>query len=68
MRAYEFSSVVGDSGIIQIPEQYLQNITSPVRIILLANEKAPAAKSKRFSAIKLKTKGFKFDRDAANER
>jgi len=68
MQAYEFSSVVEEKGIIQIPEQYLQNITSPVRIILLTNEKTPVDNKKRFSAMRLKTKGFKFDRDAANER
>jgi len=68
MQAYEFSSVVEEKGIIQIPKQYLQNITSPVRIILLTNEKNSAGKKKQFSAMTLKTKGFKFDRDAANER
>jgi len=68
MQAYEFSSVVEEKGIIKIPERYLQNITSPVRIILLTNEKTPVDKKKRFSAMRLKTKGYKFDRDAANER
>jgi len=68
MQAYEFSSEIEERGIIQIPERYLQNIASPVRIILLTNEKAPAVGKKCFSAMKLKTKGFKFDRDAANER
>ena len=68
MQAYEFSSEIEERGIIQIPERYLQNIASPVRIILLTNEKAPAVGEKCFSAMKLKRKGFKFDRDAANER
>ena len=67
MQAYEFSSEVAERGTIQIPERYLRNITSPVRIILLTNEKTPVDEKKHFSAIKLKTKGFKFDRDAANE-
>jgi hypothetical protein len=68
MQAYEFSSIIEDNGIIHIPQQYLENITSPVKIILLTNEETQNKMEKRFSAIKLKTKGFKFDRDIANER
>jgi hypothetical protein len=68
MQAYEFSSVIEDDGIIHIPSQYLQNISSPVKVILLANNEDQNKKKKIFSAIKLKTKGFKFDRDVANER
>jgi hypothetical protein len=68
MQAYEFSSVIESDGIIHIPSQYLQNISSPVKVILLANNQTQNKTGKIFSAIKLKTKGFKFDRDAANER
>jgi hypothetical protein len=68
MQAYEFSSVIEDDGIIHIPPQYLPNISSPVKVILLANNQEKNKTGKMFSAIKLKTKGFKFDRDAANER
>ena len=68
MQAYEFSSVVENEGIIHIPQQYLENISSPVKIILLTNEKSPTDKGKKFSAISLETKGFKFNRDEANER
>ncbi|MDR2169007.1 MAG: hypothetical protein LBP59_02590 [Planctomycetaceae bacterium] len=68
MQVYEFSSVVEDNGIIHIPSQYLQNISSPVKVILLTNDEKKINKEKKFTAIKLKTKGFKFDRDAANER
>ena len=67
MQAYEFSSIIGNEGVIHIPKQYLEQISSPVKIILLTNEKALQNKNKHFSAIKLKTKGFKFDREAANE-
>jgi hypothetical protein len=67
MQAYEFNSVVED-GIIHIPDEYKNIISSPVKVIILAeNEFKPNGK-KRFSAIKLKTKDFKFDRDVANER
>ncbi|MCL2379987.1 MAG: hypothetical protein FWC64_00165 [Treponema sp.] len=68
MQAYEFNSVVGNEGIIHIPQQYLTNISSPVKVIILTNEKVPNNKNKHFSAISLETKGFKFNRDEANER
>jgi hypothetical protein len=68
MRAYEFSSIIEDNGVIRIPAQYLQNISSPVKIILLANDETQNRSAKEFTAIRLKTKGFKFDRDAANGR
>ena len=68
MQALEFSSVIGDEGIIHIPKQYLENISSPVRVILLMNERTREKNNrKQFSALKLKTNGFKFDRDIANE-
>ena len=67
MQAYEFSSVIEKEGVIHIPKQYLEKISSPVKIILLANEDTLHNRKNNFSAIKLKTKGFKFDRDMANE-
>ena len=67
MQAYEFSSIIENEGVIHIPKQYLQKISSPVKIFLLVDEETPNKKSKNFSAIKLRTKGFKFDRDIANE-
>ena len=68
MQAYEFSSVVEDKGVIHIPEQYLKNISSPVKIILITNEENSQNTNKHFSAISLRTKKFKFDRETANER
>jgi hypothetical protein len=68
MQAYEFSTVIDDNGIIHVPSQYLQHISSPVKIILLTEDKTPPKTDKKFSAIKLKTKGLKFNRDIANER
>jgi len=67
MQAYEFDSIVENEGVIHIPKQYLQKISSPVKIILLTNESALQNRNKHFSAMKLKTKGFKFDRESANE-
>jgi hypothetical protein len=65
MQAYEFSSVVEDNGIIHIPSQYLQNISSPAKVIILTNDETRVNEEKKFTAIKLKTRDFKFDRDAA---
>jgi hypothetical protein len=48
--------------------QYLQNISSPVKVILLTNDETKVTRVKKFTAIKLKTKDFKFDRDVANEQ
>jgi hypothetical protein len=67
MKAYEFNSIVENEGVIRIPKQYLVKISSPVKIILLANENTLHKKNKHFSAMKLRTKGFKFDRELANE-
>jgi len=67
MQAYEFSSIIENEGIIYIPKQFLEKVSSPVKIILLSNEEGLKNKTKQFSAIKLKTKGFNFDREAANE-
>jgi hypothetical protein len=69
MQIYEFNSVVEDNGIIRIPEQYRHNILSPVKVIVYANDEIQSSnKKKHFTAMKIKTKGFKFDRDEANGR
>jgi hypothetical protein len=67
MKAYEFNSIVESEGVIHIPKQYLLKISSPVKIILFTNEETLPDKSKHFSAMKLRTKGFKFSRELANE-
>ena len=69
MKTYEFSAAVEDNGIIRIPGKYLHNISSPVKVIVLTNDETQSSnKSKHFSAMKIRTKGFKFDRNEANER
>jgi hypothetical protein len=67
MQTYEFSSIVNNDGVVHIPKQYLEKISSPVKIILLSEDTMQNSRSKKFSAIKLKTKGFRFNREAANE-
>jgi len=68
MLAYEFDTVIEDEGVIHIPRQYLEKVTSTVKVILLSNEESLQNGKKHFSAMKLQTRGFKFDREAANER
>ncbi|GBR73555.1 hypothetical protein NO1_0910 [Candidatus Termititenax aidoneus] len=67
MQAYEFSSTV-DDGVIHIPEQYKDKLSSFVKVIVFSNSMADRAVKKNFSALKLQTKGFKFNREEANER
>jgi hypothetical protein len=69
MKIYEFISAVEDDGIIRIPPQYLHDISSPVKVIVLSDDEIQGGNDKKhFSAMKIKTKGFKFDRNEANER
>ena len=68
LQAYEFNSVVDKEGIIYVPQQYLSNISSPVKVIILSSGKKTNNGNKQFSAINLETKGFKFNREEANER
>jgi hypothetical protein len=67
MQAYEFSSVIEKDGIIHIPRHYLPDISSSVKVILLIDEKTEKKNRKQFSAMGLETKGFKFNREEANE-
>ncbi|WP_157278942.1 MULTISPECIES: hypothetical protein [Proteiniphilum] len=68
MQAIEFNSFVRD-GAIPIPEQYRTKITSAVRVIVFSEDNAQHdRKRKRFTAMKLRTKDFVFNREEANER
>ena len=66
MIAYEFNSTISD-GIIRIPDQYRDKIWSEVRVIVLPQEQEKKTVGD-FTAISICTEGFKFDREAANER
>jgi hypothetical protein len=71
----QFESVVED-GIIRIPEQYVEDVPSLVRVTLVPADKAHVrARTKEgpftsddFIALKIDTRGWKFDREEANER
>ena len=69
MQAYEFKTVVRD-GLIHIPEQLCDENLSHVRVILLADtvKNVSAPRKNRFTAIRLKTKGFTFNREETHER
>ena len=69
MQAYEFNTVI-ENGVISVPKQYLGQHLTSVRVILLSDSisQRKPLKNKRFTAMKLKTKGFKFNREEANER
>lgn len=71
MQAYEFNAVIHE-GMIRIPERYQGKLLSPspVRVILLSNTTTLPVGSgnKKFTAMKLQTKGFVFNREEANER
>jgi uncharacterized protein YpiB (UPF0302 family) len=68
MQAYEFSTAVEDDGVIHIPKEYLKGISSTVKVIIFTNDEERQPKKKTFTAMKIHTKGFKFNREEANER
>jgi hypothetical protein len=67
MQVIAFKAILEKEGIIHIPEQYLENISSSVRVVILSDEKPLKNKNKHFSAMSLETRGFKFNREEANE-
>jgi hypothetical protein len=66
MQAYEFDAAI-ENGIIRVPPMYRDRIRSHVKVILLEQEGEKTA-PKEFTALRLHTKGYKFDREEANER
>jgi hypothetical protein len=82
MNAIEFSAKI-KNGVIKIPQQYLQNVQNgDAKIIVLMREKSVMQNTnivkrrqikkntvkRKFKALSLDTKGFKFSRKEANER
>ena len=69
MIKYEFLAVVdADSERILIPEQYRGLIKSNMRVIVIEESDLPAERTVSFTAMRVATKGFKFDREEANKR
>jgi len=67
MHAIEFETQA-HNGIVEIPQQYLDWRNKTVKVILLAIDEEQSIKPIQFNAVKLKTKGYHFNRDQANER
>ena len=74
MPVIQFESVV-EGNLIRIPEQYISQIPAVVAVTLMGVEKPPLKPETRkelpsideFPAV-LNTRGWKFDREEANER
>lgn len=76
-RAIQFDTVI-ERGIIRIPEQYIKAVPVAVQVTLVpvsdfrvkmgAKASAGALSSRDFSALKINTRDWKFDREEANER
>lgn len=68
MKAIEFKAKA-EKGIIEIPEKYKNKLDHEVRVIILLEDKENEYVSRHgFTAVKIKTKGFRFNREEANER
>lgn len=67
MHAIEFETQA-HNGIVEIPQQYLAWKNKAVKVILLDIDEEQSVKPMQFNAVKLKTKGYRFNRDQANER
>jgi len=69
MQTFEFK-VKPQNGVIKLPPQFQQWDDKQVRIILLIEEMDIQTEKDcyAFDAISLKTKGFHFNREEANER
>jgi hypothetical protein len=73
MNAFEFTTYV-ENGIIKIPEKYRKNLSKEIKVIVLfdAVQKASRLEKrkslKKITSLGIPTKGFKFDREEANER
>jgi len=69
MQTYEFNTVV-HNGFIQIPKQLIEKKISDVRVILVVEPAKIISEpcKKRFTAMRLKTKGLTFNREELYER
>jgi len=75
MQAYQFYAKP-ENGIIRIPDEYMGKITDTVKIIVLEEKSGKAGHGLTTGRVKsdmllpptMSTKGWKFNRDEANER
>lgn len=67
MRAIEFLSKAHD-GVVDLPREHQGWNGKQVRVILLDTSGEPANRKTLFKAVTISTRGYRFNRDAANER
>ena len=69
MQTYEFNTVV-HNGLIHIPKQLIDKKISNARVVLMVDTviKISEPVKKRFTAMRLKTKGLTFNREEIYER
>ena len=67
MKAIEFKAKT-DKGIIKIPKNIKNKLNQEVRVILLFEEKEQDVGQHHFTAAKIKTREFKFNREEIAER
>ena len=69
MKVYEFNTVVHD-GIIRVPKQFSDKKLLNVKVILQTDleKEVTVSRKNKFTAMRLKTKGFTFNREEVHER
>lgn len=67
MQAIEFVSKAHD-GVVDLPSEYQGWNGKNVRVILLEAGNEAVKRNIQFKAVTISTRGYRFDRDAANER
>lgn len=69
MQAYEFKTIVRD-GLIHIPQQLSDKQLTEVKVIILVDpvKKVSKPRKNKFTAMRLKTKDFTFNREEIHER
>jgi len=67
MEAFEFHTTAKD-GIIKIPEKYKKRLTKNIKVIVLTDDSAKESDTESFPFFGIKTNGYIFDREEANER
>jgi len=67
MQAIEFVSKAHD-GVVDLPREHQAWNGKDVRVILLEAVSVAAKRKSLFKAATISTRGYRFNRDAANER
>ncbi|OGS93939.1 MAG: hypothetical protein A3H31_10705 [Gallionellales bacterium RIFCSPLOWO2_02_FULL_57_47] len=67
MQAIEFVSKAHD-GVVDLPREYQGWDGKEVRVILLEATSEASKRKTLFKAATISTRGYRFNRDAANER